>query len=105
MDCCGRSRAAGRPGAPPAVRGAAGRGAAARRGPAGGGATSDSSRAGSSRVVGGPVPLRWRRRVAADVIGPATGRTYAVSAQRPVVVVDPSDAAGLLATGFFDRVG
>jgi hypothetical protein len=90
MDCCGRSRAAGRPGALPAVR---------RTSAPGGSAT------GSAPAVGGPVPLRWRRRVTAEVTGPASGRTYAVSAERPVVVVGAADAAGLLATGFFSRVG
>ena len=49
--------------------------------------------------------LRWRRRVTAEVTGPVTGRRYAVSAASPVVVVDAADAAGLLGTGFFDRVG
>ncbi len=91
MDCCGRGRAAVRAGGAPL----------ARRGGAGG-------LPGSEVVAprfGGPAALRWRRRVTAEVRGPASGRTYPVSAERPVVMVDSADAAGLLATGFFDRVG
>ncbi len=43
--------------------------------------------------------------MAAEVRGPASGRTYAVSVERPVVLVESVDAAGLPATGFFKRVG
>ena len=53
----------------------------------------------------GSVKLRWRRRVTASVSGPATGLSYQVSAERPIVDVDSRDAAGLMATGFFERHG
>jgi hypothetical protein len=43
--------------------------------------------------------------VTASVTGPGTGRTYQVSAERRVVDVDTRDAAGLMATGFFERYG
>ena len=92
MDCCGQGRAAGRAGVPPV-----GRAGVARAG--------SRPAAGAVAAYGGPAMLRWRRRVSAQVRGPASGRTYAVSAARPVVVVDAADAAGLLATGFFDRAG
>ena len=60
----------------------------------------------SSHSAGpGSVKLRWRRRVTASVTGPATGQTYQVSAERPIVEVDTRDATGLMATGFFERYG
>jgi hypothetical protein len=43
--------------------------------------------------------------VTATVTGPVTGARYAVSAEAPVVVVDTRDAAPLLTTGFFARLG
>jgi hypothetical protein len=43
--------------------------------------------------------------VTASVSGPATGLSYQVSAERPIVDVDSRDAAGLMATGFFERHG
>lgn len=52
-----------------------------------------------------PVRLRWRRRVTAAVDGPVTQARYQVSAEAPVIVVDPRDVVGLLRTGFFERVG
>ncbi|MFT4295074.1 MAG: hypothetical protein QM582_06640 [Micropruina sp.] len=52
-----------------------------------------------------PVRLRWRRRVTAAVDGPVTRTRYQVSAQAPVIAVDPRDAVRLLRTGFFERVG
>ncbi len=52
-----------------------------------------------------PVRLRWRRRVTAAVDGPVTRTRYQVSAESPVIAVDPRDAVGLLRTGFFERVG
>ena len=51
------------------------------------------------------VRLRWRRRVTASVDGPVSRTRYAVSAEAPVIAVDPRDAVGLLRTGFFERVG
>lgn len=53
----------------------------------------------------GPVRLRWRRRITAAVDGPVTRARYQVSAQAPVIAVDPRDAVGLLRTGFFERIG
>ena len=64
-----------------------------------------AARIGSHAAGSGPVRLRWRRRVTASVSGPATGRSYQVSAERPIVDVDSRDAAGLMATGFFERLG
>lgn len=52
-----------------------------------------------------PVRLRWRRRVTAAVDGPVSRTRYQVSAEAPVIAVDPRDAVGLLRTGFFERVG
>lgn len=85
MGCCGQNRTALRltpgavtaPAAPAPARGAV--------------------RAASIR-------LRWRRRVTAVVDGPVSRTRYAVSAEVPVIAVDPRDAAGLLRTGFFERV-
>lgn len=53
----------------------------------------------------GPVRLRWRRRVTAAVDGPVTRTRYQVSAEAPVIAVDPRDVVGLLRTGFFERIG
>lgn len=53
----------------------------------------------------GSLRLRWRRSVTATVTGPVTAITYRVSAEHRVVAVDSRDASGLLATGFFERVG
>ena len=39
------------------------------------------------------------------VDGPVSRTRYAVSAEVPVIAVDPRNAAGLLRTGFFERVG
>ena len=64
-----------------------------------------NSRAGTADFAPGSVRLRWRRRVTASVTGPGTGATYHVSAERPVLAVDSRDASGLLATGFFERIG
>ncbi len=58
---------------------------------------------GSARAA--PVRLRWRRRVTAAVDGPVSRTRYQVSAEAPVIAVDPRDAVGLLRTGFFERVG
>ena len=91
MDCCGRGRAAARAAAP-------------ARGLPGGVSTTAGPTPGAGGRPG-PGVLRWRRRVSAEVRGPVTGRAYVVSAASPVVVVDAADAADLLATGFFDRVG
>jgi hypothetical protein len=77
MGCCGSNRSAWTPSAP---------------------ITSQADGPGSVR-------LRWRRRVTASVTGPGTGRTYQVTAERPVVDVDTQDATGLMATGFFERYG
>jgi hypothetical protein len=64
------------------------------------------SRAGATDLTSpGTIRLRWRRRVTASVTGPGTGTSYQVSAERPVVAVDSRDASGLLATGFFERIG
>lgn len=52
-----------------------------------------------------PVRLRWRRRVTAAVDGPVTRTRYQVSAEAPVIAVDPRDVVGLLRTGFFERIG
>ena len=57
------------------------------------------------RASAATVRLRWRRAVTATVTGPVTGARYAVSAAAPGVVVDARDAADLLATGFFARLG
>lgn len=83
MGCCGNNRAAFRvsPATPAGATGTGGGGSAA------------------------PVRLRWRRRVTAAVDGPVTRTRYQVSAEAPVIVVDPRDAVGLLRTGFFERVG
>ncbi len=78
MSCCGRSRAVW-PG--------------------------DAQATVSGQVSEGTVRLRWRRRVSATVTGPATGVSYPVSATLPVITVDARDTRGLLATGFFERVG
>ena len=56
-------------------------------------------------VRAAPVRLRWRRRVTAAVDGPVSRNRYQVSAEAPVIAVDPRDAVGLLRTGFFERVG
>jgi len=78
MSCCGASRAALRVTGVPAAT-----------------ATARSAQ----------VRLRWRRRVTAAVDGPVTRTRYQVSAEAPVIAVDPRDAAGLLRTGFFERLG
>ena len=84
MSCCGNARGAFR--VTPA-------------GPAPGGSAPGTS----VRAV--PVRLRWRRRVTAAVDGPVSRTRYQVSAEAPVIAVDPRDAVGLLRTGFFERVG
>lgn len=83
MGCCGQNRTALRltPGA----------------------ATAPAPARGAVRAA--PIRLRWRRRVTAVVDGPVSRTRYAVSAEVPVIAVDPRDAAGLLRTGFFERVG
>jgi hypothetical protein len=78
MSCCGANRAALRVAGTPAAR------APARS---------------------AQVRLRWRRRVTAAVDGPVTRTRYQVSAEAPVIAVDPRDASGLLRTGFFERLG
>ena len=83
MPCCGRNPAV-RPGFAPAAPGA--------------GPIVVTTRATTVR-------LRWRRRVTASVEGPVTRASYAVSANTPLITVDARDAPGLLATGFFVRVG
>jgi hypothetical protein len=83
MGCCGNNRAAFRvASAAPASAGVAGG-------------------AGHAKEV----RLRWRRRVTAVVDGPVTRTRYPVSAETPLVTVDPRDAVGLLRTGFFERIG
>lgn len=84
MSCCGGNRAAFR--APTPVPGTAARPEAAT-------------------VRTAPVRLRWRRRVTAAVDGPVTRTRYQVSAEAPLIVVDPRDAVALLRTGFFERLG
>lgn len=83
MSCCGGIRAAFRT-------------TPARTPPA------SASAAGATRT---PVRLRWRRRVTAAVDGPITRTRYQVSAEAPVIAVDPRDVVGLLRTGFFERIG
>lgn len=81
MGCCGQGRAALRNSnvAAPGMSG---------KGPGAGSVT-------------GAVSLRWLGPGARTVIGPESGRRYAVSGARPMVSVDRRDAAALIATGFF----
>lgn len=65
----------------------------------------DSRASTTDLTDSGTIRLRWRRRINASVTGPGTGTSYQVSAERPVVAVDSRDASGLLATGFFERIG
>ena len=100
MGCCGQNRGAWRatPAAPPGALGGRGGGGDGARGRV---ITSSTDRRGGAATV----RLRWRRAVTATVTGPVTGARYAVSAAAPGVVVDTRDAADLLATGFFARLG
>ncbi len=84
MSCCGGNRAALRVTAP---------------------APGVAARPEAASVRAAPVRLRWRRRVTAAIDGPVTRTRYQVSAEAPVVVVDPRDAVALLRTGFFERLG
>ncbi len=86
MSCCGSNRAAFRV-TPP------------------GSASAPGASAPGTPVRAAPVRLRWRRRVTAAVDGPVSRTRYQVSAEAPVIAVDPRDAVGLLRTGFFERVG
>ncbi len=86
MSCCGSNRAAFRV-TPP------------------GSASAPGASAPGTPVRAAPVRLRWRRRVTAAVDGPVSRTRYQVSAETPVIAVDPRDAVGLLRTGFFERVG
>ena len=47
--------------------------------------------------------VRYLGAAPVQVRGPATGRVYAFSAKRPVMLVDSRDAAVLLRTRFFRR--
>ena len=93
MGCCGQGRGVWR----------AGRATPAGSQSAASPVTSPSATRSSAALR--PVRLRWRRAVSMSLTGAVSGTAYDVSPEHPVIAVDGRDASGLLATGFFARVG
>ncbi len=59
--------------------------------------------AAASGTPAGLAALRYTQDAAIRVVGPATGRAYAFSGERPLQMVDPRDAERLARSTLFRR--